>query len=70
VGSNEYVGELAAIKEFNKTHGMQKIVRPYGLTQFRSAPWAVKLFELHSFEHGLYNEPLRSFENDDADGMY
>lgn len=54
--SNEYIGELCAIREYNLAHERQKICRIYGLHhRLPGAPyWTDQIFVHHDFEHPLY----------------
>jgi len=56
---NEYAGELLAIKEFNETHKMRKIVKLNGL-RYKLLPiegsWVEGIYVLHLFEHPKYNQ--------------
>ena len=56
LGTNEFIGELRAIKEFNETNPAKKIAKPYGLFAERRAVWNEKIFTFHDFEHPRYNE--------------
>ena len=56
LGTNEYIGELRAIKEFNETNPAKKIAKPYGLFAERRSVWNEKIFTFHDFEHPRYNE--------------
>jgi hypothetical protein len=55
---NEYVGELAAIAEFNDRHADMKLARINGLTHKRAvpAPWHDAVFVLHRFDHPDYGQ--------------
>jgi hypothetical protein len=64
LGTNEYIGELAAIKEFNETIPTKKIARPYGLFTERKMDWTVKIFMFHDFEHSEYNKYIRIHDAD------
>ena len=58
---NEYVGELAAIKEFNERHEHRKVT-PIHLLRYKRAIerlWNEKMYALHDFEHPHYNEYIR-----------
>lgn len=62
--SNEWVGELLAVKEFNDNHKRRKIGPIYGLGHKRvvRSNWNDTLFAFHDFDHALYNtyvSPLR-----------
>jgi hypothetical protein len=56
LGTNEYIGELRAIKEFNESNPAKKIAKPYGLFAERRSVWNEKIFTFHDFEHPRYNE--------------
>lgn len=53
---NEYVGELAAIREFNEAHASQKLTRINGLASKRIVPadWNDLIYVLHRFGHPEY----------------
>lgn len=53
----EFVGELAAVAEFNRTHEQRKIGKVYGLAHKRiiPAPWNDTIFVAHLMDHPLYN---------------
>lgn len=55
--SNEWVGELAAVKEFNERHERRKIAPIHGLGHKRvvRSDWNDTLFAFHDFDHALYN---------------
>ncbi|HPO92292.1 MAG TPA: hypothetical protein PL072_02365 [Phycisphaerales bacterium] len=54
----EFVGELAAVSEFNRTHEQRKIGRIYGLRHKRIIParWNDQMFVAHNFDHPLYGK--------------
>ena len=56
--SNEWVGELLAVKEFNENHMRRKIAPIYGLANKRMvrSDWNDMLFAFHDFDHSLYNK--------------
>ena len=56
--TNEFLGELCAIKDFNETHEMRKIAPIHMLAQLRriSMPWNHEVFCFHAFDHPRYNE--------------
>ena len=56
LGTNEYIGELRAIKEFNEANPAKKFAKPYGLFAERRAVWNEKIFTFHDFDHPRYNE--------------
>lgn len=56
LGTNEFIGELRAIKEFNESNPMKKIAKPYALFAERRSVWNEKIFTFHDFEHPRYNE--------------
>ena len=64
LGTNEYIGELAAIKEFNETNPTRKIAKPYGFFAARKMEWAVKIFMFHDFEHREYNKSISVHDAD------
>lgn len=53
---NEYVGELAAVADFNRANAQRKIAPIYGLTRKRIWPatWCDQMFALHCFDHDDY----------------
>ncbi|MDP6785643.1 MAG: hypothetical protein QF830_03895 [Rhodospirillales bacterium] len=57
LGTNEFIGELKAIKEFNDAHPKKKFAKPYGLFAERRQVWNEKIFTFHDFDHHQYNEP-------------
>lgn len=54
---NDYVGQLAAIREYNEMHSTKKLTTIAGLSQTRRipAPWNEKIYIHHAFEHPDYN---------------
>ena len=63
-GSNEYIGELAAIHDFNAAHDTKKIAKPYGLFAVRPHLWIEMVFQMHDFAHRDYHKTI---EIPDAD---
>lgn len=59
--SFDFVGEVAAISEFNAAHDMRKISRIPGMSYFVhprfNGFWTQTLYSLHVFDHPLYNVP-------------
>jgi hypothetical protein len=57
VGTNHYVGELLAIKDFNLANKMKKIdaIHGFGRTRNVSSVWNDALMTLHMFEHPHYS---------------
>lgn len=53
---NEFVGELAAIRDFNDSNAEMKIAKVNGLPWLRivPAPWNDQIYVLHDFAHPLY----------------
>lgn len=53
----EYVGELLAISEFNKTHKSKKIAKIHGLIHKRAikSTWSDMMYVMHNFAHKTYN---------------
>lgn len=53
----EWVGELAAVREFNESHAQRKIGRINGLRHKRLVPaaWNDVMYVAHSFDHPKYN---------------
>jgi hypothetical protein len=58
IGTNEFVGQLCAIKEFNDDHEHKKIAKIYGLHVQRrfSRRWNEQIFCFHDFKHPKYNQ--------------
>jgi hypothetical protein len=54
---NDYVGQLAAIHDYNAKDAMRKLARIAGLAWMRRipAPWNDKIFIHHTFDHCEYN---------------
>jgi hypothetical protein len=54
---NEFVGELAAVREFNEAHDDRKLRPVNGLAQKRSRPadWCEQMMALHCFGHPDYD---------------
>lgn len=53
---NEFVGELAAIHEFNNIHNTQKILACQHFRRFAMQPWHHQFFIHHDFAHPLYEK--------------
>jgi hypothetical protein len=53
---NEFIGELGAIREFNKEHDRQKITKFQHLNWLRSFParWNDQIYLFSDFDHPLY----------------
>ncbi len=53
----EYVGELLAIREFNKAHRLKKIAKVNGLFHKRAikSTWSDMIYVMHNFAHKSYN---------------
>ena len=68
VGMNEFLGELAAIREYNESNPTKKIAKIHALRAVRVIPavWNEQIFVHHDFEHPRYNdfssEPDQQFE--------
>jgi hypothetical protein len=60
--SNDYVGELCAIREFNEEHESKKICPIHLLrhTRVHQAPWNDQMYVLHDFVHPLYAKNVRA----------
>ncbi len=60
-GTNEFLGELCAIKEFNQTHETMKIAPHHMLSELRRVPmpWNKEIFFFHDFNHLNYNTCYR-----------
>ena len=58
--TNDYVGELCAINEFNQKHENKKIAKIYGLSLKRKIPrpWNDNIFNFHDFTHPKYNSRI------------
>ncbi|PIR43019.1 hypothetical protein COV24_05195 [candidate division WWE3 bacterium CG10_big_fil_rev_8_21_14_0_10_32_10] len=54
---SEYVGELLAIKEFNKKHNHKKISKINGMFHKRviKSAWVDMVYVMHNFKHKKYN---------------
>ena len=54
---NDYVGQLAAIRDYNATHEMRKLTTIAGLDRIRQikASWNDQIYVLHAFDHHNYN---------------
>jgi hypothetical protein len=54
---NDFVGELAAVREFNEAHDNRKLSPVNGLAQKRSRPsdWNEQMMALHCFDHPDYD---------------
>ena len=59
--TNEFIGELCAIKEFNETHAMTKIAPEHLMSETRKIPmpWNHEIFVFHDFGHPHYNTCFR-----------
>jgi hypothetical protein len=55
--TNEFLGELCAIKEFNDSHESMKIAAPHMFKEMQRVPmkWNDEIFTFHDFAHPLYN---------------
>jgi hypothetical protein len=57
----EFVGEMAAISEFNAAHDTRKLSQIPGMKHFahprHNGFWTEMLYSLHVFDHPLYNMP-------------
>lgn len=53
---NKYVGQLAAIREYNETNEMRKLAKISGFywTRRVPAPWSEKIYIHHAFDHPQY----------------
>ncbi len=66
--TNEFLGELCAISEFNAEHADKKIRRRYnfGTRLYEKwSPWLMygnRMFEYHHFKHSRYNDQLGSVQ--------
>ena len=60
-GTNEFLGELCAIKEFNDTHKKMKIAPHHMLSEMRrvAMPWNKEIYFFHDFDHPHYNTCYR-----------
>ena len=58
---NDYVGELAAIREFNEANNAMKLSPINGLRHKRRvpAPWNDVIYVLHRFDHPHYGTYVR-----------
>lgn len=59
--TNEFLGELCAIREFNETHDTIKIAPDYMFREMRRVPmkWNMEIFTVHDFAHPQYNQCYR-----------
>ncbi|MFP3942805.1 MAG: hypothetical protein ACLFWF_02875 [Alphaproteobacteria bacterium] len=55
---NEHVGQLAAIRDYNRKHEMRKLAQIAGMSRTRKIPaaWNDQIYVHHTFEHPRYNE--------------
>lgn len=53
---NEYVGELCAISEFNRTHATRKLspIHMLSYTRPHREAWNEQIYVMHDFDHPLY----------------
>jgi hypothetical protein len=53
---NEHIGELAAIRDFNRANNAMKIEKIHGLRLTRALrePWCEQIYVLHDFNHPTY----------------
>ena len=60
-GTNEFLGELCAIKKFNDTHEKTKIAPHHMLSEMRrvAMPWNKEIYFFHDFDHPQYNTCYR-----------
>jgi len=60
-GTNEFLGELCAIKEFNTAHDTMKIAPYHMLSELRKVTmkWNKEIFYFHDFKHPHYNTCFR-----------
>tara|TARA_B100000676_G_scaffold268207_1_gene283189 strand:+ start:1586 stop:2428 length:843 start_codon:yes stop_codon:yes gene_type:complete len=58
IGTNEFVGELRAIDNFNANHENKKIAKIFGFSKTRIIPstWNEQIFLFHDFLHSKYND--------------
>ena len=66
LGTNEFIGELCAIKDYNEIHQHKKIGKSHGLYALRKQFWCEKIFMFNDFEHPDYNT---SYDMTASDGM-
>ena len=61
-GTNEFLGELCAIKKFNDSHETMKIAPHHMLSDLRRIrmPWNKEIFYFHDFKHPDYNTCYRN----------
>jgi len=69
LGLNEYLGELAAIHEFNKKFEYKKIAKIYSFQFFRKyrKAWNEQIFCFHDFKHPQYNTSIKKNPNSFTD---
>ena len=55
--TNDFLGELCAIKAFNDSHETMKIAPPHMFKEMRRVPmkWNDEIFTFHDFNHPQYN---------------
>ena len=59
--TNEFLGELCAIKDFNGAHERMKIAPHHMLSEMRRVPmpWNKEIYYFHDFDHPHYNTCYR-----------
>jgi hypothetical protein len=60
LGTNEFIGELRAIEEFNETNTTRKIAKPHGFLGLTKEHWTEKIFQFHDFKHPQYNTRVKN----------
>ena len=59
---NDYVGQLAAIRDYNAQHDRRKMTTIAGLDRIRRIPacWNDQIYIHHAFDHPMYNAYIHS----------
>ena len=54
---NEYIGQLASIRDYNESHQQKKIskIEGFDIQRRMPAPWNSKIYVHHDFQHAKYN---------------
>jgi hypothetical protein len=70
-GTTPFIGELAAIEDFNSSHNRITLGRSHLLRGLRRVPmvWNDQIYELHDFDHPRYRECLREPPSLQLDGQ-
>lgn len=69
--NNDYVGENAAIHEFNAEHDDRKVAKVKYKTPWELGPIEPKeIYQFHHFDHPEYGTPVRTSGDDPFEGIY